>query len=475
MVRTASSLVAAATVLLPLAAADGLYTKNSPVIQVDGKRYYSEIAQSNHTSIVEFYAPWCGHCKNLKPAYEKAAKSLAGLAKVAAVNCDEELNKGFCGSMDVKGFPTLKIVRPGKKAGRPVVEDYQGPRNAKGIVEAVKDKITNHVTRLTGKNLDKWLETDKDKPRAILFTEKGTTSALLKALAIDYLGGLPVAQVRDKETEIADKYGVDSFPTFLLLPAGDGEPIKYDGKLEKIAMSKFLSTVATPNPDPAPKKVKPKSTKSASAKSDSSKLSKASASHKSEDSASSRATQTSETIINDPTESPGPIPSPDAQKPIQIEIPVLPTLATDDDVKQAALTSKAGTSVLFFAPEGDVAAEEAAHALAGLTDIHGKLSARGKIFPFYHVPTAKDVRTALGLGDGLGLVAVNGKKAWVKRFEGREWDRVTLETWIDGLRMGEGRKEKLAEGVISEAKPVVEESSEKAEGKKDDVPEHGEL
>ena len=43
--------------------------------------------------------------------------------------------------MGVQGFPTLKIVRPGKKPGRPIVDAYEGPRTAKGIVEAVKDKV----------------------------------------------------------------------------------------------------------------------------------------------------------------------------------------------------------------------------------------------------------------------------------------------------------------------------------------------
>lgn len=92
-----TAIVAAA--LFPTAFA--FYAKNSPVLQVDGVSYNSLIAKSNYTSIVEFYAPWCGHCQNLKPAYEKAAKSLTGLAKVAAVNCDEEMNKPFCGQMGV--------------------------------------------------------------------------------------------------------------------------------------------------------------------------------------------------------------------------------------------------------------------------------------------------------------------------------------------------------------------------------------
>ena len=98
--------------------------------------------------MLEFYAPWCGHCQNLKPAYEKAAKNLEGLVHVAAVDCDEDSNKPFCGSMGVKGFPTLKTVRPGKKPGsKPIVEDYNGPRTAKGIADAVVDKINNAHTK----------------------------------------------------------------------------------------------------------------------------------------------------------------------------------------------------------------------------------------------------------------------------------------------------------------------------------------
>ncbi|KAF2181051.1 thioredoxin-domain-containing protein [Zopfia rhizophila CBS 207.26] len=130
-----------------------------------------------------FYAPWCGHCQNLKPAYEAAAKSLAGIAKVAAVNCDDKINKPFCGKMGVQGFPTLKIVRPGKKLGKPTIEDYQGPRQAKGIVEAVKDMIPNNVVRVTDKTLDEWLQEKNETAKVILFSDKGLTSTTLQAMS----------------------------------------------------------------------------------------------------------------------------------------------------------------------------------------------------------------------------------------------------------------------------------------------------
>src|SRR5256886_7068529 len=51
--------------------------------------------------------------------------SLKGIAKVAAINCDEDENKAFCGQMGVQGFPTLKIVKPSrdsKRYGSPALE-----------------------------------------------------------------------------------------------------------------------------------------------------------------------------------------------------------------------------------------------------------------------------------------------------------------------------------------------------------------
>ena len=202
--------------------------------------------------IVEFYAPWCGHCKNLQPAYEKAAKTLEGLAKVAAVDCDDDSNKPFCGQFGVQGFPTLKIIKPGKKPGKPVVEDYNGQRTAKDIVDAVIDKIPNHVRRVEDKTLETFLAESKDSAKAILFTDKGKTSALMRAVAIDFKDSLTVAQIRDKEKASVELFGITKFPTLLVLPGGkEAEGIIYEGELKKAPIVDFLSksTNIAPNPD----------------------------------------------------------------------------------------------------------------------------------------------------------------------------------------------------------------------------------
>ncbi|KAL6711886.1 hypothetical protein ACN47E_002929 [Coniothyrium glycines] len=461
MVRTAALFAATAALALH-AQAESLYGKKSNVLQITGADYDRVIAKSNYTSIVEFYAPWCGHCKNLAPAYQTAAKSLAGIAKVAAVNCDEESNKPFCGQMGVQGFPTLKIVRPGKKPGKPTVEDYQGPRNAKGIVDAVKDKVPNIVKRVTDKNLDEWLTENKDSAKAILFSEKGIVSATMRALAIDFAGLVSVAQIKKSEKAAVEKYGITEFPSLILVPAGSDAPIKHEGKVEKAAMVEFLSQVAPPNPDcPPAKEKKPKATKDKKkeAKS-SSKFAKASASHKSADASSAAASATEETVEEPiaPTESPDPnLKDESTPNPIVIPAeelkPTIPIVADSAELQALCLNEKSKTCVLAILPK-DESSEAAKTVVASLAMIHSK---HGKtLFPFVGVtssnPLAASLIAELALGgDQVHLIATHGKRAWYKKYTGNAFGLEDVEQWVDAIRMGEGKKDKLPETLLAAA------------------------
>ncbi|KAL3457079.1 hypothetical protein BJX64DRAFT_269584 [Aspergillus heterothallicus] len=440
MLQPTSALLLVASLLAALPVnADGLYTKKSPVLQLDQQGYNKLIANSNYSSIVEFYAPWCGHCQNLKPAYEKVAKNLDGLAKVAAVNCDDDANKPFCGQMGIQGFPTLKIVTPSKKAGKPRVEDYQGPRTTKGIVDAVVDKIPNHVKRVTDKNLDEWLAEDEESPKAVLFTEKGTTSALIRAIGIEFLGSIKVVQIRNKETNAVEKFGVTEFPSLVLLPGNGQDPIIYDGELRKGPMVEFLSQAASPNPDPAPAPTKAKD-----------KATKSSAKPKpSEPSESQEATEEAKPSI-----------------PVKVPIsaPAIDTLATAEALEAACLTPKSGTCVLAFLQQSDEPGIELnGHAKAALESLaevaHKHAQRQTKLFPLYNIPA--DNTAAKALRDGLGLaeeaqtveiMALNARRSWWRQYdpsESADYGVVRVEAWIDAIRLGEGARDKLPEGIIS--------------------------
>ena len=469
----------AALLLAATSSAAGLYTKGSGVLNVDEKSWDKLIKNSDKSSIVEFYAPWCGHCQSLKPAYEKAAKSLEGLANVAAVNCDEESTKPFCGSMGIKGFPTLKTVRVTSKTGKPIISDYNGKRSATDIVEAVKGLIPNNVKRVEDKDLGDWLEKDSDKPKAILFSDKGTTSALIKALANDYLGNMPFAQIRNTQAEANKKYGVTKYPTLVVVPGGGKDAIIYDGELKKPLMNDFLGKYAelrkaevekdAPKKDKASKKDRAESSKA------SSKLAEASASQKSKESEEAAATA-STIILEDPkpSSSPGPIVDEDAAKPATVpNNPPIGKLSTPETLQAACLGPKTQTCVLALLPASEESEaelpEDALAALSSLSALEQKHKKGGRsLFPFYSIDPSNTggttLKSALGLGaDSLHLIAVSGKRNWWRQYDSAKgFGEVAVEGWIDGIRFGEGKKQKLPEGVVVEATEPASEDEKTA-------------
>lgn len=363
--------------------------------------------------------------------------------------------------MGVKGFPTLKIVKPGKTPGKPIVEDYNGERTAKGIVDAVIDKIPNLVKKVEDKNLEAWLEEANDTAKAILFTDKGKTSALLKSIAIDFKGSIQVAQIRNTAKASTELFGITKFPTLLLLPGGkEAEGVVYEGELKKDDMVKFLSQAAEPNPDPAPAKVKiskPKDSKKSSKAKES--FESASKSHASEEGKTNKATATDETLVEEATESPSP--EVETEKPVDLPVPAPPIaiLETETDLRAECLGSRTGTCILALLPSAPD--EVAGTAVGSLSEIaHKYKQHQRKLFPFYVLPEKNDgykqIKEALSLTD-LAVVAINGKRGWWRtipitgdKLADKDVTEEALENWVDSIRLGEGAKQKLPEGLIPE-------------------------
>ncbi|XP_057795743.1 protein disulfide-isomerase [Salvia miltiorrhiza] len=106
------------------------------VVTLDHSNFTDFVAKHKFV-VVEFYAPWCGHCKKLAPEYEKAASVLSTSdppVVLAKVDANEEQNKAISNEFEVRGFPTIKILRYGGS----VVQEYKGPRDADGIVTYLK-------------------------------------------------------------------------------------------------------------------------------------------------------------------------------------------------------------------------------------------------------------------------------------------------------------------------------------------------
>lgn len=95
------------------------------------KDEFNTLRDSGASMSVVFYAPWCGHCKNLKPEYAKAGAELDGVVDLYMVDCTNENNGGkdLCGEFSVQGFPTIKMINAEKDS----VLDYNGAREAKAL------------------------------------------------------------------------------------------------------------------------------------------------------------------------------------------------------------------------------------------------------------------------------------------------------------------------------------------------------
>jgi len=121
----------------------------SDVVDLNPNTFKSKVLESELPFLVEFFAPWCGHCQKLVPEWEKAATNLKDIVPVGKVDCT--VHQSLCGQYGVSGYPTIKVFsQKGKK-----VEDYQQARQAGAIVKYATDSIPNNVVRI--KDVALWI------------------------------------------------------------------------------------------------------------------------------------------------------------------------------------------------------------------------------------------------------------------------------------------------------------------------------
>uniref|UniRef100_A0A4W3IVX6 Protein disulfide-isomerase A6 n=1 Tax=Callorhinchus milii TaxID=7868 RepID=A0A4W3IVX6_CALMI len=244
-----------------LVSVSALYSSSDDVVELTPSNFQKEVIHSHELWLVEFYAPWCGHCQSLEPEWKKAATALKGIVKLGAVNADAHQSLG--GQYGVQGFPTIKLF--GLNKNKP--EDYNGARSAQGITDSalntlrtiVRDRLggksssyssgkqsgesgKKDVVELTDDNFDEnvigssdiWLveffapwcgHCKRLEPEwAAAATEiKEHTGGKVKLGALD-------ATVNQA---VASRYGIRGYPTIKIFHKDEDTPIDYDGGRSK--------------------------------------------------------------------------------------------------------------------------------------------------------------------------------------------------------------------------------------------------
>lgn len=228
--------------------------KSGSVLEVTEKTFKKVVLDSAVPVMVKFYAPWCGHCKSLIPAWEKAAKSLKGVVPVVKVDCTS--NAGVCQKYGVKGYPTLKLFKnKGKK-----VEDYQQGRDASSIIRYATSQLDNNVVSVKNEaGLAKFLETSPTVPHVLLFSKKASPTPLFKSLSTAYKGRVVLGLVKSTVEAVVEKYGpIESFPHVVSIVGEEVKP--FEGKIDAASLTEVISSLAGEAPTGSAEKPKAKPT-----------------------------------------------------------------------------------------------------------------------------------------------------------------------------------------------------------------------
>lgn len=228
----------------------------SNVVELTPDNFDSAIGKGK-PGLVEFFAPWCGHCKNLAPIYEQLgdafahAKSKVIVAKVDADGAGKPLGQKY----GVTGYPTLKWF---DEQGN--IEPYEGGRDLdalasfitakSGVKSSIKPPPPPETLILDVHSFDD-VALDETKDVLVTFTAPWcghckNLKPIYEQVAIDFKseGNCVVANFdadAQPNKEIAGRYGVSSYPTIKFFPRGGNEVEAYEGPRTEEAFVAFLN------------------------------------------------------------------------------------------------------------------------------------------------------------------------------------------------------------------------------------------
>jgi len=155
--------------------------------------------------VLEFYAPWCKHCKRFASTYVELAKHYKYLIDFAAINCEFEENKPLCELFEISSYPSVFIMPPNVPEGgfnlkaslaKNYIVKYVGKKEYHEMKSYLLGYSPKSVTTLAPANVENWLtKTNPHLPHALLLTDnKEKPNEIFTAAAAELTGSMECAQ-----------------------------------------------------------------------------------------------------------------------------------------------------------------------------------------------------------------------------------------------------------------------------------------
>lgn len=195
---------------------------------------FDEVIQQHEFLLIEFYAPWCGHCKKLAPEYAKAAGQLKKSGSVARLaKVDSTVEKKIAERFEVKGYPTIKFFT----SGNPI--EFGGGRTAQEIVDWVSKKLLPPSQEL--KTIDQAEKLISDNEVVVIFFGESGTEEHSNFVTVAR-GFDDVNFAHTSESSIANKHQVEdtSSPKVVLFKKFDEGRNDYTGNLKVDELKAFV-------------------------------------------------------------------------------------------------------------------------------------------------------------------------------------------------------------------------------------------
>ncbi|KAI1337532.1 disulfide isomerase [Xylariaceae sp. FL0016] len=230
----------------------------SAVLDLIPDNFDTVVLKSGKPTLVEFFAPWCGHCKNLAPVYEELGQAYATSKDVQIAKVDADAEKALGKRFGVQGFPTLKWFDG--KSDKP--QDYNGGRDLESLTKFISEKtgakakrkleMPSQVDMLNDKTFKETIGSDKNVLVAFTAPWCGhckNLAPIWETLAEDFVNepSVVIAKVdaeADNSKATAGEQGVTSYPTIKYFPKGSSEPQEYTGGRTEKDFITFLNEKA---------------------------------------------------------------------------------------------------------------------------------------------------------------------------------------------------------------------------------------